>query len=66
MLLKQIWGYFCHKISVDEICVACDTYGNENRIQFLAGKHEGKQQLGSPKRSLENSIQMDHKEISVH
>lgn len=33
--LKQIWGYLCDKINVDEIGVACDTYGNdENRIQF--------------------------------
>jgi len=47
MLLKQICGYLCNKINVDEIGVACDTYGNdENRIQFFAGKHEGKQQLG--------------------
>jgi hypothetical protein len=48
------------KINVIEIGVA---YGNEeNRIQFLAGKR----QLGSPKHSLENSTQMDLKEISVH
>jgi hypothetical protein len=58
--LKQIWGYLCDKINVDEIGVVCDTYGNdENRVQFLAGKHEEKRQLGSPKPSLENIIQMD-------
>jgi hypothetical protein len=33
--LKQVWGYLCDKINVDEIGVACDTYGNdENLIQF--------------------------------
>ena len=65
--LKQIWGYLCDKINVGEIGVTCDTYGNdENRLQFLAWQHEGRRQLGSPKRSLENSTKMDLKEISVH
>jgi hypothetical protein len=33
--LKQIWGYLCDKISVDEIGVARDTYGNDkNHVQF--------------------------------
>jgi len=67
MLLNKYEVICVIKFNVDEIGVACDTYDNgENRVQFLAGKHEEKRQLGSPKRSLENCTQMDLKEINVH
>jgi hypothetical protein len=57
----------CDKINVDEIGVACETYGKDEKcIQVLAGTHQGKQHLGKRKHSLEDSIQMDLKEISVN
>jgi hypothetical protein len=54
----------CDKVKDDEVDGACSTHGGDDKcINVLDGKPEGKRPLGRPKRSWEDNIRTDLREI---
>ena len=53
------------KIEKNEMGGACGTYGGGERCEHrvLVGKPEGKRPLGRPRRSWEDNIKMDLREV---